>query len=56
MIVDTLGGICTSLNKLLIFLFNKAYYQELKKLIIEYSSVVTVAEWIDESFESQGRL
>ena len=40
------------LNKLLIFFF-KAYYQELYILIIEYSSVVTVAEWLDGSFESQ---
>jgi hypothetical protein len=43
------------LNKLLIF-FNKAYYQESYILIIEYSSVVTVAEWLDGSFESQSRL
>ena len=37
---------------------NKAYYQELYTciLIIEYSSVVTVAEWLDGSFESQSRL
>ena len=27
--------------------FNKAYYQESCILIIEYSSVVTVAEWLD---------
>ena len=33
--------------------FNKAYYQESYILIIEYSSVVTVAEWLDGSFESQ---
>ena len=44
------------LNKLLIFLFNKANYQESYILIIEYSSVVTVAEWLDGSFESQSRL
>ena len=25
--------------------FNKAYYQELYMLIIEYSNVVTLAEW-----------
>jgi hypothetical protein len=36
--------------------FNKAYYQESYILIIEYRSVVTVAEWLDGSFESQGRL
>jgi hypothetical protein len=28
-------------------LFNNAYYQESYILIIEYSSVVTVAEWLD---------
>jgi hypothetical protein len=28
-------------------LFNKAYYQGSYILIIEYSSVITVAEWID---------
>ena len=44
------------LNKLLIFFYNKAYYQELYILIIEYSSVVTVAELLDGSFESQSRL
>ena len=44
------------LNKLLIFLFNKANYQESYILIIEYSSVVTVAEWLDGSFERQSRL
>jgi hypothetical protein len=37
-------------------LFNKAYYQGSYILIIEYSSVITVAEWIDGSFESQSRL
>ena len=31
--------------------FNKAYYQESYILIIEYRSVVTVAEWLDGSFE-----
>jgi hypothetical protein len=36
--------------------FNKAYYQESYILIIEYSSVVIVAEWSDGSFESQSRL
>jgi hypothetical protein len=36
--------------------FNIAYYQESYILIIEYSSVVTVAEWLDGSFESQSRL
>jgi hypothetical protein len=44
------------LNKLLIFFYNKAYYQELYILIIEYSSVVTVAEWLDGNFESQSIL
>ena len=29
--------------------FNKVYYQESYILIIEYSSVVTVAEWLDRS-------
>ena len=38
------------------FYFNKAYYQESYILIIEYSSVVTVAEWLDGIFESQSRL
>jgi hypothetical protein len=36
--------------------FNKAYYQESYILIIEYSCVVAVAEWLDGSFESQRRL
>jgi hypothetical protein len=36
--------------------FNKAYYQESYILIIGCSSVVTVAEWLDETFESQSRL
>ena len=44
------------LNKLLIFIFYKAYYQESTILIIAHSSVVTVAEWLDGSFESQNRL
>jgi hypothetical protein len=35
------------LNKLLVFVFSKAYYQE------SYNSVVNVAEWLDGSFESQ---
>jgi hypothetical protein len=39
-----------SLNKLLNFFFSKAY------LIIGYSSVVSVAEWLDGSFESQSKL
>ena len=43
------------LNKLLIF-FYKAYYEESNILIIAHSSVVTVAEWLDGSFESQNRL
>jgi hypothetical protein len=38
--------------------FNTAYYQEsyIHVLIIEYSNVVAVAEWLDGSFESQSRL
>ena len=36
--------------------FYKAYYQESNILIIAYSSVITVAEWLDGSFESQNRL
>jgi hypothetical protein len=36
--------------------FSKAYYQESYILIIEYSSVVAVAEWLDGSFESRSRL
>ena len=46
------------LNKLLIFFFYKAYYMyhESNILIIAYSSMVTVAEWLDGSFESQNRL
>ena len=43
------------LNKLLIFFFYKSCYQESNLLIIAYSSVVTVAEWLDGSFESQNR-
>jgi hypothetical protein len=35
---------------------SKAYYQESCILIIEYSSVVTVAELLDGSFESQSGL
>jgi hypothetical protein len=38
-----------------IFLDN-AYYQESYILIIVYRSVVTVAEWLDGSVESQSRL
>ena len=34
------------LNKLLIYFFNKAYYQESNILIISYSSVVTIADWL----------
>ena len=37
-------------------IFNKAYYQESYMLIIEHSSVITIAEWLDGSFESQSRL
>ena len=44
------------LNKFLIFSFNKAYYQVSNILIIAYSSMVTVAEWLEWSFESQNRL
>jgi hypothetical protein len=44
------------LDSLLIFFLKKAYYQESYILIIEYSSVITVAEWLDGSFESQSRL
>jgi hypothetical protein len=36
--------------------FNKDYYRESNILIIAHSSVVTVAEWLDGSFESQSRL
>ena len=36
--------------------FSKAYYQESYILIIVYSSVVTVVEWLDGSFESRSRL
>jgi hypothetical protein len=36
--------------------FYKAYYQESNILIIAYNSVVTIAEWLDGSFESQNRL
>jgi hypothetical protein len=44
------------LNKLLIFFFYKTYYQESNILIIVFRSVVTIAEWLDGSFESQYRL
>ena len=37
-------------------LFDKNYYQESYKLIIENSSVVIVADWLDGCFESQIRL
>ena len=40
------------LNKLLIFFFYKSYYQESNILIIVYSCVITVAEWLDGSFGS----
>jgi hypothetical protein len=36
--------------------FYKSYYQESNILIIAYGSVVTAAEWLDGSFESQNRL
>ena len=41
------------LNKLLVFFFNKAYYQESTILIIAHNSVVNIIEWLDGSFESQ---
>jgi hypothetical protein len=41
------------LNKLLVFFFKKAYYQESYILIIAHNSVVNVGEWLDGSFESQ---
>jgi hypothetical protein len=41
------------LNKLLIIFFNKDCYQESYILILDFSSVVTVAKWLDGSFESQ---
>jgi hypothetical protein len=41
------------LNKLLIFFVTKL---TIKSHIIEYGSVVTVAEWLDGSFESQSGL
>ena len=44
------------LNNLLIFFFSKAYYQVSNILIIAYSSMVTVAEWLDGSFETQNKL
>jgi hypothetical protein len=44
------------LYKLLICFFNKAYYQESYILIIELSSVVTVAERLDGSIECQKAL
>ena len=37
-------------------LFSNAYYQEAYILIIQLSSVVTVVEWLDGSFERQSRL
>ena len=37
-------------------LFNNAYYQESYILIIQLNNVVTVAEWLGGSFESQSRL
>ena len=43
------------LNKLLIFVLSKAYYQESYILNIEHSSVVIVAEWLHGSFEGQNR-
>jgi hypothetical protein len=41
------------LNQLLISCSYKSYYQESNIIIIAYSSVVTVAEWLDGSFENQ---
>jgi hypothetical protein len=43
-------------TKLLVFFFNKAYYQESTILIIAYNSVVKIVEWLDGSFESQKAL
>ena len=43
-------------SKLLIFCFNKAYYQESYIPIIEHNSVVAVSDWLDGSFENQSRL
>ena len=36
--------------------FNKAYNQVSYILIVEYSTVVTVAEWLNGSLENQSRL
>ena len=57
-LVSCIYWLIASLNKLLIFFFNKDYYQESYRyiLIIGYSSVFTVAEWLDGSVESQSRL
>jgi hypothetical protein len=38
------------LKQIVDIFFNKTYYQESYILIIEYSSVVTVAEWLDGKF------
>ena len=35
---------------MLIFVYNKSYYQESYILIIEYNSEVTVTEWFDGKF------
>ena len=42
--------------KQIVDMFSKAYYQESYILFLEYGSVVTIAEWLDGSFESQIRL
>ena len=44
------------LNQIVDIFFHKSNYQESNILIIAYSSVVTIAEWLDGSFESQNRL
>jgi hypothetical protein len=36
-------------NQIVDIFLNKVYYQESYILIIEYCSVVTIAEWLDES-------
>ena len=37
------------------FFFNKDYYQVSNILLIEYNSVVTVAEWLDGSFDNKDK-
>ena len=43
------------INKLLIFFLTKLTIKSYI-LIVEYSSVVTIAKWLDGGFESQSRL